>query len=409
MLSLLVSPILAAKPYSGTISYSYYYQQSWNSPVFQANAFYVTSLDKMSVISPAYQGFLINDEVEDSYATVYINITVDSPQRLYIGLFSQFGYSEQWDFGFLEDYYNPSATFTINDFPCDSVPVNFYRTQSTWAVGDVSRLPYNVTFYVFDNVPSGLYTTSCRIANRIVGHYYGCGVYGTDPSIPSGSSVVDQFVSGDITYQEAIDQLNSDYSQQLSQATSIEEKIFVTELAIYNTQVLNSVTNTVSSSNVKEMHTANNSVIQNYQPGSASSFSSSVTSLRQNYEDALESASTPDEITALNEQFTLDLAKLAEERDLAYDNDIHDGLDEFDSKLEDINDYTDQLWEASNFDDFASYLDLVDPSQYFDIPSFTGLVSIWEYLLTDKRLYLFIIAPAFLTIFTVILHTRLKG
>lgn len=403
---------LMAIPSFASVVFNYHYE-SYNSghKVYNKNPFFIGEENRFYMISPAYSGFEISGEVDESVVTIYFTLDIDTPSRIWVGTFSQFGYSEQWDYDFypLSDYYVSGGDIVLENYPLYSVPVNFYQNLNDFAVGDITSTTRNVLFKVFDNVPAGSYQIRCQIQQRVVGHYYGAGVFLSDPSVPMGASIIDDFKNGLVSFDDALDSIYQNYLTEVGQSADIESKQFITQTAIYYNQTLTETQNIVSGHSIKEFHESSSQTLSSFRNGDLT-FPRALTSLQSHYETAVGSATTPEDITAINQQYFYEVSQMqdfaVESTSQEMQNSTHFAEDEigaFEDKLAQIND----MFDISAFEDL--YQNLLWSTEMFDSPSGLSMRSLLDTFLTTGWLRYYIIVPLVCTILGVLLNTSIIG
>lgn len=325
------------------------------------------------------------------------------------------------DYSGLSSYYRPQLNLTSNN-TYRVYQENWFFTPDPYIFQTTTYfdISYNITYMCFQNVPKGTYTISDSnypitnldsLSGSQYKAYFLAGIY--IDYFQDASSVVSDFESGDISYSDAISAIRDITDELISQATSTDEKIFITLQALYEIDYITNIQNNSSTSQIVDTFIPNlDNIIDGYISGS-SSLDDTMQSLSSAYTEALSAAITPEQGILVNttyqikmQQFELEARRQAAAKvDSAISDDQLSEADEYyDSEEELISKF--QVSEFESALDFELWFNTLPPAESTEYKKF------FDYILNDSSIRMFLIIPISLVlvriIFGTVLHLRVR-
>lgn len=363
-----------------------------------------------------YYSVVDSDEF-DYPTTVQSNFSIQnfSAATLYVGVKSGNYTSGLISFPELEPYHNSDLDFVYNEssyvFPAYQIEANsdgsssYYLYRENYQTRDLT-----IQFLCFENVPVGNYevVNNNSLSTAAFTSAY-CAVYvvSSDPMSNPGY-VVDEFVSGNISFPDAVTGVGNATINNVNNASTPDQKQF--ELARGQFEL----TRLVIESNLKSVQVIENTVIpgfnnivQNYVTGSIS-IEESINNLHSEYINSLSSVDTPEQGTFLNTSYQISLKKLEiesrqkafEKLDSAVSDDQLSEADDYYQSEEELIDMF-QVAEFESALDFQLWFNTLPPSETIEYKKF------FDYLLNDSPIRIFLVVPISLILVRILLGTHL--
>lgn len=317
-----------------------------------------------------------------------------------------------YNFSLLESYRYPSGDLTHS-----YSNISYPRYNCYWESGEIvdfgnGSTNFDVTFLCFKDVPSSQsfsyydYSTgadSSSFIYRVVGFYFN-----HSGSVPV-SDFVDSYISGNISFSDAVTSIRETTDSNVSGSSSVDEKLFHLLNAEYSLEQL------MVASDDKALQKLHDSFIPTLNTqiahfkGGTQSLSTTLMKFSNSYSNALNSAETADQgnlITAAYsfklEQLRLTAETLAGER---LDSAISD------SEMSEVSDYyaaeddllakfdLQKFKDALTFDLWFQQLDLVESNLY---------KSVFDRIINESNIRFYVSIPLALLIVSVLLGTALR-
>ncbi len=299
-------------------------------------------------------------------------------------------------------------TYSNNSYP---------RYNCYWESGEIVNFGngtsnFDVTFLCFKDVPSSQsfsyydYSTgadSSSFIYRVVGFYFN----------HSGglivSDLVDSYISGSISFSDAVTSIRDTTDANVSASSSADEKLFHLLNAEYALDQLLVASDDKALQNLHDKFLpAVNTQISAFQSGSQN-LSSTLTKMSKLYSNSLSSASTAEQGTMITAAYTLklDQLRLAAEELAGYhlDSAISD------AEMTEVSDYyaaeddllakfdIQKFKDALTFDLWFQQLDLVESNLY---------KSVFDRIINDSNIRFYVSIPLALLIVSILLGTALR-
>ena len=339
--------------------------------------------------------------MDKSYSSVHFALGGTSTMWIAVRTAALSSYS----FTGLESYRYPSGdlTHTYSN-------ISYPRYNCYWESGEIVNFGngtsnFDVTFLCFKDVPSSQsfsyydHSTgadSSSFIYRVVGFYFN----------HSGglivSDLVNSYISGSISFSDAVTSIRETTDSNVSASSSVDEKLFHLFNAEY---ALDQLLVASDDKALQQLHDkfipAVNTQISNFQSGSQT-LSSTLTKLSKLYSNALNSASTAEQGTMITAAYTfkLDQLRLAAE-DLA-GNHLDSAIS--DAELSEVSDYyaaeddllakfdLQKFKDALTFDLWFQQLDLVESNLY---------KSVFDRIINESNIRFYVSIPLALLIISV--------
>lgn len=337
------------------------------------------------------------------------------------------------DYGDLSSYRDVSLDYTV-DFG-ESWPGTLYVPNFNSSSFDISSSVgfVNVLFVGFKDVPIGNYTITSDLfdssyATPCFGVYasgYGSGGSGgsggtdTDDSGTGGGSgstgnsgyegfnnIVDKFQNGNITYTEALDLLGDRYD--FIHTTDIYQNLLYVNEYQMSVSKLNGLVSSSAADKSAELDAQMSSTVNQFADGSID-LKGAMDSLSGDFTSALSGAQTVEEAQAVTAVYQVKLLQLESQNQVKF----MEGFDAVisDEEIQNAKDYyaaEDELVNAFDVAEFDSMLQF--EAWYLQLPSDEAAQykSLFDYLLNDSPIRLFVIIPLTMGLVTILLGTRMR-
>lgn len=361
----------------------------------------------------AYDVISLDYSVSYNYISTF-EFTLQSPiNNIFVPVRSVLVSNSLLDFSSLCPYYFPAGNLSQSvDVSCDlyTYAVSNYDFSNRVQSISTHTKTYDITYLCFRNVPNGTYSISDASAGIIIGDHRAslivAGVYIDYFSSPS--SVVDDYLSGSLSFPDAVSDLSDSITDNFNNAQSIDEKSFVLLQGQYELDRL------IQASNNKSISDINSSVVPSFQStvsdfnSGSLSLSDALSSLNSGYESALASAETPEQGILVNTSYQIFLKKLEiESRQKAFskldsavsDDQLSEAEEYYQSEEELIDMF--QIAEFESALDFNLWFNTLPPSETIEYKKF------FDFLLNDSSIRMFLVVPISLILVRILLGTRL--
>ncbi len=295
--------------------------------------------------------------------------------------------------------------------------ISYPRYKCYWESGEIVNFGngtsnFDVTFLCFKDVPSSQsfsyydYSTgadSSSFIYRVVGFYFN----------HSGglivSDLVDSYISGSISFSDAVTSIRDTTDANVSASSTVDEKLFHLLNAEYALDQL-----LVASDDrvLQKLHDtflpAVNTQISAFQSGSQT-LSSTLTKMSKLYSNALSSASTAEQGTMITAAYTLKLDQLRLAAEDLAGNHLDSAIS--DAEMSEVSDYyaaeddllakfdIQKFKDALTFDLWFQQLDLVESNLY---------KSVFDRIINDSNIRFYVSIPLALLIVSILLGTALR-
>lgn len=323
------------------------------------------------------------------------------------------------------NYYN----FT-NDVSLGSIEFNNFGTTTVSSS--------DMTFTTVSGLSAGDYTFTLtygtnRSTTNYTYYYFPICVFIDDPNSSgtgggSGGSQggtnintpVEDFINGDSTFEDTVNEIINHANSIINDSSATdEEKQLAISIASTLLQNLYIQSDLKYSQTVIDFHTTSTSIVNNYITlGSADvqDLNNAVNQLQINYTDAITQAVSPDQATAINTQYQLQLSRIKTVFDANYKKELDNVITEVElsqkeaayTKLDNLLESESQAIDIFNEADYQGKLNFeLWTDQYF-YDDYSVYRSIFEYLFNSEDSYYlhpFLIIPFSLVLIGVLLAT----
>lgn len=370
------------------------------------NLFNIVSMSADTIEDVSVSVTFTLDNMSSFYLPWYISVQGNTMPTVY-----------QVEVNGLEDYfYNQiqptySGSYNLYTLATTSNQVSSSTQNGTWVVN----------FKIYSSVPAGTYTFNFTPAivntGTMTGNTFPIGFYVSSYNEGTGlpPDPVGDYINGDITYDEAVQQIKDQMNAVLNDITSTD---FQKQMAIADAQAkleeLKDASDVKYNTVVKEFASSTEEVVNNFIESGSTDPDPYINNLQTLYTDALTQATTPEQGTFINTQFNVALSQMQTiwhanyktELDEVITNEEIEASEEKRTELESkmeleqkiIDDFVNSEYQAQlKFDLWATEL-----AGQYDIYR-----SIFDYIITDENsvFRFYIQVPIAVTLIAVILAT----
>lgn len=317
-----------------------------------------------------------------------------------------------YDFSYLAPYRYSSGdlTHTFSDFTYDQYSLWW---DSKELIKDSSRLEsFNVSYLCFKDVPCQSFSYLDNSTGTDPQHYIYrvSGIYINRSGGGTVSDIFNDYQSGNISFSDAVSSVRDTTNTNVSQSQSNDEKIF---------HLLNgefTLDQILLASDDKVLQKLHDSLIPtlntqiSYFKSGTQTLSTTLLKFSNSYSNALSSAETAEQGNLISSAYSFKLDQLR----LTAEYLAKDRLDSAisDVEMQEISDYytaednllaqfdIQQFKDALTFDLWFQQLDLVESNSY---------KSIFDYIINESPIKLYITIPLALLIVSILLGTRLRS
>lgn len=317
-----------------------------------------------------------------------------------------------YDFSYLAPYRYPSGdlTHTFSDFT--------YNQYSLWwdskeLIKDSTRQEsFNVSYLCFKDVPCQSFSYLDNSTGTDPQHYIYrvSGIYINRAGGGSVSDIFNNYQSGTISFSDAVSSVRDITNLNVSQSASNDEKIFHLLNGEFTLdQLLLASDDKVLQKLHDSLIPTLNTQISNFKAGTQS-LSATLLKFSNLYSKALDSAETADQGNLISSAYSFKLEQLRLTAEYLAGDRLDSAIS--DVEMQEISDYytaednllaqfdIQQFKDALTFDLWFQQLDLVESNSY---------KSIFDYIINESPIKLYITIPLALLIVSILLGTRLRS
>ena len=339
----------------------------------------------------------------------YLNLSNYESSDIYLCYYTQDEFF--WGTNTLAAYRDPSGDMEF-EWHDDSIIFNFTtnnREISYTTSINTSPTNYYITAEFYNDVPAASYTIIRRCAeiNSAAINYdfaYGVYIYTNEPS------TFDDYINGDISFDEAINKINQETSVNVDNATDLTGKLVALAIGEKQIQEIVQASDNKSLNDIQDVLTpVLDDITQSYENGTID-LDAAMNDSYTSYTNSLDAAETPEQGILVNTTYNNHLKNLELRAQIRTRNILLSIITDDDLKMaDDYYEAEDTLIKRFDLEEFKSKLDF--EKWLLALPSNERMNyrRFFEYILNDSPIRNFIIIPMYLGLISILLGTSVKA
>lgn len=337
----------------------------------------------------------------------YLNLNNYESSDIYLCYYTQDEFF--WGTNTLAAYRDTSGDMEF-EWHDDSIIFHFTTNNSVVSYTttiNTSPTNYYITAEFYNDVPAANYTVirRCDNINSAAINYdfaYGVYIYTDDPS------TFDDYINGDISFDEAINKINQETSVNVDNATDLTGKLVALAIGEKQIQEIVQASNNKSLNDIQDVLTpVLDNITESYENGTID-LDVAMNDSYTNYTNSLDAAETPEQGILVNTTYNNHLKNLELRAQIRTRNILLSIITDDDLKMaDDYYEAEQELIDKFDIEEFNAQLDfdkwlLAMPSnERYQYRRF------FEYILNESQIRNFILIPMFLGLISIILGTRI--